>query len=110
MAVAQRGDILMVSLDPVVGHETRGSRPVLVLTKGEFNSFGDVLVAPITQGGDYSRYAGFAVNLTQTKTQGVVLVNKARTLDLRARQAKKVERAPAAVVDEALARFATLLE
>ena len=73
---------------------------------------GDVLVAPITQGGDYARYAGFAVSLTGTscKTQGVALVNKIRMLNLNARQAKKLERAPQAVIDEAIGRLITLFE
>lgn len=49
----------------------------MVLTTKEFNKLGDGLVAPITQGGDFARYAGFAVTLTCTgcKTQGVALVN-----------------------------------
>lgn len=112
MAVFDRGDIVRVSLDPVVGHEMRGeSRPALILTTKEFNRLGDVLVAPITQGGDYARYAGFAVSLTGTgcKTQGVALVNKIRMLDLNARQAKKVERVPQAVIDDAIGRLMAML-
>lgn len=108
-----RGDIVRVSLEPVVGHEMRGeSRPALVLTTKEFNRLGDVLVAPITQGGDHARYAGFAVSLTGTgcKTQGVALVNKIRMLDLAARQAKKIERAPQEVVDDAFARLMAMFE
>lgn len=113
MAIFDRGDIVRVTLDPVVGHEMRGtSRPVLVMTAKEFNRLGDVLVAPITQGGDYSRYAGFAVSLMGTgcKTQGVALVNKIRMLDLVARQAKKVERVPQEVIDDAMARLMAILE
>jgi mRNA interferase ChpB len=83
-----------------------------VLTTKEFNKLGDVLVAPITQGGDYARYAGFAVSLVSTgcKTQGVALVNKTRMLDLVARKARKIERAPAAVIDDAIARLSVLLD
>ena len=52
-----------------------------------------MLIAPITQGGDLARNAGFAVPLTRTgcKTRGVALVNKIRMFDPAAR---KVERAP----------------
>ena len=102
MALFDRGDIVNVPLDPVLGHEQRGTRPALVLTTKNFNRLGDVLVAPISQGGDHARYAGFAVTLTGSgcKTQGVVLVNKIRMLDLAARQAKKIERAPVMVIDE----------
>ena len=112
MRAFERGDIVSVSLDPIIGHEQRGARPCLVLTAKEFNKLGDTLIAPITQGGDFARYAGFAVSLMNTgcKTQGVVLINKCRMLDLIARGAKKVERAPQEVVDEALGRFSALLE
>ena len=113
MAAFERGDIIRVNLEPVIGHEMRsGSRPALVLTSSSFNRLGDVLVVPITQGGDYARFAGFAVSLMGTgcKTQGVALVNKMRMMDLKARKAKKIERAPREVIDDAIARLMTLFE
>ncbi len=112
MAVFERGDIVSVPLDPTIGHEQRGTRPALVLTSKEFNKLGDALVAPITQGGDFARYAGFAVTLTGTgcKTQGVALVNKIRMLDLAARKARKIERASQEVIDDAIGRLVALLD
>lgn len=112
MPVFERGDIVTVPLDPTVGHEQRGTRPGLVLTTKEFNKLGDVLVAPITQGGDHARYAGFAVSLTGAgcKTQGVALVNKIRMLDLVARKARKVERVPQEVIDDAIGRLMALID
>ena len=112
MAIFDRGDVVSVPLDPAIGHEQRGTRPALVLTTKEFNRLGDVLVAPITQGGEYSRYAGFAVSLMDTgcKTQGVALLNKIRMLDLNARKARKIERVPQAVLDDALSRLTALLD
>lgn len=112
MAIFERGDIVSVPLDPAIGHEQRGTRPALVLTTKEFNTLGDVLVAPITQGGDFARYAGFAVPLTGSgcKTQGVALVNKIRMLDLAARSARKVERVPHEVIEDAIARLMGLLD
>lgn len=112
MAVFDRGDIVSVPLDPAIGHKRRGTRPALVLTTKEFNKLGDVLVAPITQGGDFARYAGFAVTLTGTgcKTQGVALVNKIRMLDLAARKARKIERAPQVVIDDAIGCLVALLD
>ena len=111
MAVFDRGDIVSVPLDPVLGREQRGTRPALVLTTKNFNRLGDVLVAPISQGSDHARYAGFAVSLTGSgcKTQGVALVNKIRMLDLTARQAKKIERAPPMVIEDALSRLEAML-
>ncbi|MGE4531572.1 MAG: type II toxin-antitoxin system ChpB family toxin [Acidithiobacillus sp.] len=107
-----RGDVVNVPLDPAMGHEQKGARPALVLTSKAFNELGDVLVAPITQGGDFSRYAGFAVSLTGTgcKTQGVALINKIRILDLAARKAQKIERVPQVVMDDAIGRLMALLE
>jgi mRNA interferase ChpB len=69
-------------------------------------------VAPITQGGDFSRFAGFAVALDGSgcRTQGVALVNKMRMMDLVARRARKVERAPSAVIADALGRLSVLFE
>lgn len=76
------------------------------------NALGTAIIAPITQGGDFSRYAGFAVSLTGTGmgTQGVALVNMIRTVDLDARKAKKIERAPQYVIDDALARLQAIFE
>ena len=113
MPVFNRGDIVRVNLEPVVGHEMRGEmRPALVLTTQLFNRLGDVLIAPITQGGDYSRYAGFAVTLTGTgcKTQGAALVNKMRMVDLNARGARKIETVPPEVIDDAIFRVMALFE
>jgi mRNA interferase ChpB len=83
-----------------------------VLTTKDFNKLGDVLVAPITQGGDFARYAGFAVTLTGSgcRTQGVALVNKIRMLDLEARKARRIERAPQEVIDDAIGRLEALLD
>jgi mRNA interferase ChpB len=108
-----RGDIVRVNLNPTMGREQQGDfRPALVLSPAAFNLMGVVLVAPITQGGDFARYAGFAVPLSGsgTETQGVVLVNMIRTLDLTARQAKKVEVAPDFVVEDALARLRAIID
>jgi mRNA interferase ChpB len=109
----QRGDIVRVNLNPTAGREQQGDfRPALVLSPAAFNLMGAALVAPITQGGEVARYAGFAVPLSGagTETQGVALVNMVRTLDLAARGAKKVETAPEFVVEDALARLRAILD
>lgn len=111
--VFERGDIVRVCLNPTAGHEIQGDmRPVLVLSPKEFNRLGLTLVAPITQGGDFSRYAGFAVSLmgSGTQTQGVALVNMLRSVDLGARAAKFVEQVPEVVLEDALARLRAILD
>jgi mRNA interferase ChpB len=110
MAIFDRGDIVIVPLDPAAGHEQRGTRPALVLTTREFNRLGDVLIAPITQGGNYSRHAGFAVPLEGSKTRGVALINKIRMLDLSAHKARKIERASPEVIEDAISRLTAIVE
>lgn len=102
----------MVNLDPTAGHEQRGLRPGLVLSSSVFNALGTVLVAPITQGGDFARHAGFAAPLDGAgiKTQGVVLVNQIRMLDLEARKARRVETVPEFVIEDVLARLRAITD
>ncbi len=106
-----RGDIYMVSLDPTEGREQRGHRPVLVISPTEFNKATKLpVICPITNGGDFARRIGFAVPITGVKTTGVVRCDQPRVLDLDARNARKVETLPAAIMDEVLARLAPIFE
>jgi mRNA interferase ChpB len=70
---------------------------------------GVALVAPITQGDDFARFA-VPLSGSGTETQGAALVNMVRTLDLEAHCAKEIESAPQLVIDDALARLQTLLD
>jgi len=108
----ERGDVYHVDLNPIKGREQAGARFVLLVSPRIFNDLGTPLVCPITQGGDFARSRGFAVTLSGagTKTQGVVLCNQPRVLDLKARGARFVERVPTFIMDEVLARLATLIE
>jgi len=107
-----RGDIYHVSLDPAQGREQAGRRYVLIVSPRDFNRFGTPLVCPITQGGNFARDKGFAVSLSGvgTLTQGVVLCNQPRVLDLETLYAYFAEKAPQVIVDEVLAKVATLME
>jgi mRNA-degrading endonuclease toxin of MazEF toxin-antitoxin module len=109
--LTERGDIYFVDLEPVRGREQRGHRPVFVITTSRFNAFAAPLVAPITSGGAFARHRGFAVDLASHthRVRGVVLCNQLRTVDLAARNGRFVERAPQPVIDDVLARIATLI-
>ena len=107
----ERGDIYLVSLDPTAGHEQQGTRPVLVVSPAAFNRLTKTpVVLPITTGGSFARTAGFAVPLAGagTKTTGVIRCDQPRALDLGARNGRKLESAPAAILDEVLAKLAPL--
>ena len=107
-----RGDVFPVDLDPVKGREQAGARYVVVVSPRIFNSLGTPLVCPITQGGNFARHAGFAVSLngTGTITQGVVLCNQPRVIDLQARQARFIEKPPDFITEEVLAKLAPLID
>jgi mRNA interferase ChpB len=83
---------------------------VLVVSPAPFNQLTKTpIVVPISTGGQFSRVAGFAVELVGTKTTGIVRCDQPRTLDLGARKAKRVETVSAAVIDDVLAKLATLV-
>ncbi len=106
----RRGDIYMVSLDPTAGHEQKGFRPVLIISPEGFNKFTQTpVILPITTGGAFARMAGFTVELHQTKTVGYVRCDQPRALDLDSRKAKKVESIPTDILDDVLAKLATIM-
>ncbi|WP_410017290.1 type II toxin-antitoxin system ChpB family toxin [Pseudomonas sp. 20P_3.2_Bac5] len=104
---------MRLNLNPTAGREQQGDfRPALVITPAAYNATGLAVIAPITQGGDFARYAGFAVTLsgTGTETQGVILCNQIRSVDLEARGAKRIETVPDEIIEEVLARIQALFE
>ncbi|MEC5319327.1 type II toxin-antitoxin system PemK/MazF family toxin [Brenneria populi subsp. brevivirga] len=107
-----RGEIWLVSLDPTAGHEQSGKRPVLIVSPAPFNKITRLpVVVPVTSGGNFARTAGFAVSLdgAGTKTTGVVRCDQPRTIDMGARNGRRLERIPDRIVDEVLARLGTIL-
>jgi mRNA interferase ChpB len=106
-----RGDIYLVSLDPTEGREQRGVRPVLIVSPTEFNeATGLPVILPITNGGEFARRIGFAVAIVGLKTTGVVRCDQPCVLDLQARHGRRLESMPPAIMDEVMARLATIFE
>lgn len=108
-----RGDIYLVSLDPSKGNEQQGTRPVLLVSPDAFNRLTQTpVVLPITSGGNFARTAGFAVSLmgAGTETTGVIRCDQPRAIDLKSRHGKKLESVPDAIMDEVLAKLATICE
>ena len=109
----RRGDIWIVDLDPIAGHEQAGHRPVLIVSPDDFNRVSGVpLVVPITGGGNFARMQGFAVSLMGSgcDTTGIVRCDQVRALDLKARRGRFKERIPEVILDDVMGRLATLFE
>ena len=106
--VPDEGHIVWLAFSPQAGHEQAGHRPALVLSPQSYNEkTGLALFCPIT-----SRVKGypFEVLLPSTsKVTGVVLADRIRSLDWRARRARFEVQATSQVVCEVRAKLAVLL-
>lgn len=99
--IFEQGDIVYLNFDPQSGHEQRGRRPALVVSNNLFNRISSLtMVCPITH---TDRGHPFHLRLDgRTKTDGVVLCDQARMLDLASRNAIFEEKAPEDITAEAV--------
>jgi mRNA interferase MazF len=105
--VPDRGDVVWLNFMPQAGHEQAGHRPALVLSPASYNGkTGLMLCCPVT-----SQVKGypFEVPLDVGGIHGVVLSDQVKSLDWKARQAKRKGAVPKAVMDQTLARIRALL-
>lgn len=104
-----RGDLVWLQFDPQAGHEQRGKRPAFVVSPRSYNEkVGLALLCPIT-----SHAIGYPFEVVLPKSEkvsGVILADQVKSLDWRARQAKRIEVATHEVVAEVLAKIRALLE
>jgi mRNA interferase MazF len=94
--VPERGDIAWMVLEPRVGHEQSGRRPVVVVSPKELALHTNItVICPIT-----SKIIGlpYEIVLTGTKTNGAILPFHVRSVDFRNRKAKYIEKAPADIL------------
>lgn len=105
--IPDRGDIITLNYEPATGREIGKVRPALVLSPKAYNrKSGLMLACAIT-----TRVSGypFEVELPAGgRVVGAVLADRVSSLDWRARRASLVERTPAVVLRDVLAKLATL--
>jgi mRNA interferase MazF len=106
--VPDRGDLVWLEFTPQAESEQRGRRPALVLTPKIYNGkVGLALFCPVT-----SKIKGypFEVRLPDgSAVSGVVLSDQLKSLDLRSRKVKFIERASSDVLAMVTARVLPLL-
>jgi mRNA interferase MazF len=106
--IPERGDVVWLDLDPRAGHEQAGRRPAIVVSPGSYNGkVGLALFCPIT-----SRVKGYPFEVALPEgflVQGVVLADQLRSMDWRARGARRIAAAPVGVVEAVLARVRALV-
>ncbi len=77
--MVKRFDVFLVNLDPTVGHETKKSRPCLVISPDELNrNISTVIVAPMTTKG---RNYPTRVSCSFHGKKGQILLEQMRTVD-----------------------------
>lgn len=92
----KKGDIVKADLNPSKGHEQGNYRPLLVMNSVPLPG-GVNIVLPITSN---PKSYPLEVELDErTETKGVVLCFQIRTVDLNARGASLIERAPDDIVE-----------
>ena len=108
-----RGEVWHVDLDPVVGREQQGRRFVLIISPRQFNLLTGVPIAvPITIEGEVARSKGFAVSLSGAgaRASGIIRCDQPRSVDIKARNGRRIEKAPAFIVEDVLAHVTALFE
>ncbi|GAB1659469.1 type II toxin-antitoxin system PemK/MazF family toxin [Mannheimia haemolytica] len=109
----KRGDIYWLDLDPTLGHEQSGFRPVVIVAATAFNLASKLpVVVPITNGGAFAERLGFAVSLKDAglKTTGIIRCDQPRTVDIAQRHGKFIEALPESLLDEIMARVSVIFE
>ena len=98
--MVNQGDIIRLDLDPQAGYEQKGRRPALVISNNSFNRYSSMyMVCPITQ---TNKNHAFHIPLDdRTKTNGVILCDQARILDVIARNYEFIEHLPADILGKA---------
>ena len=108
MYIPEKGDIVTLNFDPSAGSEIMKHRPALIISRKAFNEHtGFSIVAPITS---TKRGMALEVVLSETSTQGVVLVHQLRSLDVESRGVKFVEKAPSEVIDKVTKMAAVIIQ
>jgi mRNA interferase MazF len=96
-----QGDLVSLDFDPQSGHEQKGRRPSLVVSKEAFNkSTGMAICCPIT---NTDRGVPLHVPVAnRTSLTGFVMCDQVKSLDFRSRGMKLIEQAPQEVLDDVL--------
>jgi mRNA-degrading endonuclease toxin of MazEF toxin-antitoxin module len=91
--MVNQGDIISVNFSPTKGREQMGERPALVVSNTKYNQkSGFVIACPITS---TVKDMNIRVRLDErTKTQGDILCEQVRIIDLRERPYRVIESAP----------------
>ena len=99
--MVEQGDIIKVNFNPQRCHEQAGYRPALIVSNNFFNKKTNLVIAcPITNTDNK-----FPLHMPlddRTETTGVILCEHVKTLDLKARGYKFVEKLPSDIMSKVI--------
>jgi mRNA interferase MazF len=105
--VPEVGDVVWLEFDPHAGHEQSGHRPALVLSPARYNGrTGLMICCPMTT--QIKGYP-FEVGVDFDGVASVVLADQVKSLDWKARRARKKGTVPSEVLTHVRAMLKTLL-
>ena len=107
------GDLIEVDADAAAGHEQQGRRPVMIVSVEVLHSaLGLAMVCAVTTHGGRGEGARNDLEVPippGLPVKGVILPHQLRTIDSKARNAKKLCAVPRATLQSTRARLKTLL-
>lgn len=110
MPTFQRGDLVVIDLDPTLGHEQTKRRPCVVVSGGDYNRRSSmVVVCPVTS---TASTWPFLVPFDAGSVSGSIMVDQVRSIDATARNISKVRgvgRVPPGVLNEVKSLLEALL-
>ena len=107
--MVKQGSIVLIDFDPQIGHEQKGKRPALVISNDLFNKYSEMaILCPITS---TNKNHPLHVRLNdKTKTNGVILCDQIKTMDIKARSFKYIESIPEDILENVLDIVFSLIE
>lgn len=106
--VPARGDLVWLQFAPQAGHEQTGHRPALILSPRSYNRrVGLAVCCPVT-----TRVKGYPFEVLMPggmKIGGAILSDQVKSVDWRAREARRIATVPPAVVRETTGKLLALV-
>lgn len=106
--VPQRGDIVLITLNPQAGHEQAGRRPAVVLSPADYNAkVGLAIICPVT---NQVKGYPFEILIPEGLTvSGAILADQVKSLDWQSRKAELICTLPTEIVNEIIQKVCVLL-
>src|SRR5512140_3572521 len=104
--VPESGDVIWLEVSPQAGHEQAGHRPALVLSPSRYNGrTGMMICCPMT-----SQIKGYPFEVVVSgNPPSAILSDQGKSLDWRARRAKRKASVDATILDEVRGKLGALI-